>query len=310
MNQQTFQTVLEQVYDGICLVDREMKVTTWNRGAERITGFGADEMLQTVCRNNHLIHTDNNGSPLCGTDLCPLARTLTDGRTREQEIFVRHKEGHRLPIMFRVAALRDEQNSIVGAVQVFSDNLSEARAQEELRRLNNLALLDPLTGLSNRRYLETRLRAKLDELRRYNWPFGALFVDIDRFKQVNDTYGHLLGDRAIQMVGKTLSTCARSVDTVGRWGGDEFLVIINNVQAGDLYYIAERARILIANSLIEHDGADIRVTVSVGATMADEQDTSETLITRADRGTYRSKEAGKNCVSMETCGTPRPIPAG
>ncbi len=161
-----------------------------------------------------------------------------------------------------------------------------------------MTLLDPLTELGNRRYLEMQLSGRLKEMDRYGWPFGVLFADIDLFKNVNDTYGHGVGDRVLKMVGRTMQNSIRSYDIVGRWGGEEFLAVIVNVGEDHLCRIAQKLRSLVGKSRITEGKDSIRVTVSVGATLARPDDTAETLVKRADRLMYRSKASGRNRVTF------------
>ena len=162
-----------------------------------------------------------------------------------------------------------------------------------------MALLDPLTELGNRRYIEMNLKARLEEMHRYGWPFGVLFIDVDRFKEVNDRYGHDIGDRVLKMVGKTMVNNLRSFDFLGRWGGEEFIAILANVNGDHLHSVANRCRLLVEQSSISIRDKDIRVTVSIGASPARLHDTVEMLVRRADRLMYGSKTSGRNCVMME-----------
>ena len=107
-----------------------------------------------------------------------------------------------------------------------------------------MALLDPLTQLGNRAYTRMMLSSRLDELRRYGWPFGLLFVDVDYFKRVNDSHGHEVGDKTLRAIATTLLKSLRPFDFLGRWAGDEFLALIVNIGRDALSTVAERARML------------------------------------------------------------------
>ena len=132
-------------------------------------------------------------------------------------------------------------------------------------------------------------------LRRNNWPFGILFIDIDGFKSVNDTYGHEVGDQALKMVGQTLDKSSRYFDAVGRWGGDEFLAVTANIHNGRLREIAERFRMLVEKSVLG-GSLSLSVTVSIGGVLAREDDTVESLVRRTDEKLYQAKQSGRNCV--------------
>ena len=164
-------------------------------------------------------------------------------------------------------------------------------------------MLDPLTELANRRYIELNIQTKLDEMRRYGRPFGILFMDIDHFKKVNDLHGHDIGDKVLIMVSNTFIKNVRASDIVGRWGGEEFLAIIPNINEEQLLFTANKLRVLVEQSGFSLDSGIVQVTVSIGATLAQPKDTTETLLERADKLLYYSKATGRNRVSIKQCQT-------
>jgi diguanylate cyclase (GGDEF)-like protein/PAS domain S-box-containing protein len=292
-----YRELLDNLYDGVYFVDRDRRITYWNKGAERITGYRAEEVLGRRCADNVLMHIDEGGDPLC-LGCCPLAETMEDGEPRSREVYLMHKDGHRIPISVRVSSIRDKEGSIAGGVEVFTDNSPKVAVLERVKEFERLAYIDPLTGLANRRYAEISLQARFEELRRYGWPFGAAFVDIDHFKAVNDRFGHGVGDEVLKMVALTLVNSVRSFDVVGRWGGEEFIIVIANVDGAELQASAYRFRALVEQSSLPAE-IPLRVTVSVGATIARPEDTIETLLKRVDDLMYRSKAAGRNCVTVD-----------
>ena len=269
-------------------------------GAQRITGFSQDEVIGTSCRDNLLSHVDELGTPLCDSPLCPTERGMAIGPPIEQILYLRHKEGHRVAVSARVAPLKNADGKIVGATHSFTDNHAAVEARRRIEDLEKLALLDPLTQLGNRRHLEMHLESSLSEMHRYGRRFGTLFIDVDRLKQINDLYGHDLGDRTLRMVATTMSNSLRSSDFLGRWAGDEFLAITMNIRADQLLAIGNKLRALVEHSAINLGHAFGRVTVSVGATLADTADTVDTLLKRADILMYRSKARGGNLVTMDS----------
>jgi diguanylate cyclase (GGDEF)-like protein/PAS domain S-box-containing protein len=291
-------TVLNGLYDGVYIMDRDRKILYWNKGAERITGFRADEAIGIRCRDNLLIHVDENGTSLCTEELCPAHQSMQDGKEREAEVYLHHKAGHRLPITTRIWPLRDKKGKVIGAVEVFTDNRNILELTERMEELEKMALLDQLTQIGNRRYADIQLRQALNEMERYDWPFAVFFLDIDRFKHVNDSYGHAIGDMVLQMAAKTLSSTLRSSDVVSRWGGEEFVIIVRNPKGG-LRELGNRIRFLIARSGIQTPTGVLSITVSVGATFARKDDTAEGLVLRADRLMYQSKKEGRDRVTAD-----------
>jgi diguanylate cyclase (GGDEF)-like protein/PAS domain S-box-containing protein len=295
-----YKNLLDNLYDGVYFVDTDRRITYWNKGAERITGYSPRETLGKRCSDNLLMHSDRQGKILC-LSRCPLADSMADGTQRSTEVFLRHKDGHRVPVTVRVAPIRDQEGAVTGAVEIFTDNTPAGAAFERLAELERLAYIDPLTGLANRRYAEISATARLEELQRYGWRFGIIFIDIDNFKAVNDRYGHETGDEVLKTVGKTLQNSVRAFDLVSRWGGEEYLGLIANVEGGELIATAKRCRALVEQSHVPAVPS-LRVTISVGATLARSEDTVATLVNRADRLMYRSKESGRNCVTTDEPG--------
>lgn len=297
-----YQRVLDGLHDGVYFVDRQRNITFWNRAAEAITGYQREEVLGRSCSDNILNHTDETGRQLCGV-ACPLDATLADGQNRSATVFLHHRDGYRVPTSVRAAPITSTDGTIVGVVETFSDDSARVSAVERANEMERLAYVDALTGLPNRRYAEAALGARFNEMRRYNWSFGVIFLDIDHFKKVNDTCGHEVGDRILTMVANTLVHNVRSFDVVSRWGGEEFVCVIGHVDQTHLESMAEKLRALVERSslTLSREGPEgetrLAVTVSGGATQAHASDSAASLIQRADRLMYLSKTAGRNRVS-------------
>ena len=291
-----YKKVLDNLYDGIYLLSEDRKIIYWNNGAEQHTGYAKSEVMNVPC-HEVLRHVDDKGSSLCN-ESCPVFHTIQDNTLREVDVYLSHKEGHRIPVSMRIAPMKDSKNQVVVAVEICGEGSPKYTMQQKLKEMKQIALLDPLTEVGNRRFLEMNIRGKLEELERYKWPFGILFVDIDHFKNVNDTYGHETGDRVINMVSKTISHSLRSFDVMGRWGGEEFVVIVVNVQEEQLYLVAERLRRLVEQSSITNGSDAVHVTVSIGGTIGQPGDDIHSILRRADHLMYESKLAGRNCISM------------
>lgn len=292
-----YKILVDSLYDGVYFVDSERRITFWNKAAERLTGYTAEEVQNHFCHNNILDHIDSEGNQLCQGG-CPLAKTLNDGKLRERDVFLRHKRGHRMPVSVRVSPVRDSEGNIIGAIEVFSDNSAKMSAIQQLKQLKDEMLLDHLTGLCNRKSLESYLDSKLTDLYRHSWAFGINFIDIDDFKRVNDTYGHDVGDDVLKMIAQNLLSNSRSFDITGRWGGDEFISIMSHVDESQMRLISERFKIMVEKSEVDLNGEKLKITVSIGATIARAGDTVESLIKRADELLYQSKHEGRNKVSF------------
>jgi diguanylate cyclase (GGDEF)-like protein/PAS domain S-box-containing protein len=289
--------ILDNLYDGVYFVDRQRRIGYWNRGAERLTGFASREVLGTCCSDNILMHVDETGKSLC-RESCPLAETMEDGTPREAEVYLHHKLGHRVPVLVRTSPVRNAQGEIAGGVEIFSANAGQLAVRERMEELEKAVLLDPLTEAGNRRLAESVMRANLNALERYRWPFAVLFLDVDRFKEVNDRFGHDVGDQVLRMVATTLRNSVRLSDVVCRWGGEEFVVLLMNPHPGEAKTVAERIRALVESSSLSVERGRLTVTVSVGVAEARAGDAVNTLLRRADEALYRAKAAGRNQVYL------------
>ena len=298
LREDTLSQVLESIAEGIYSLDASGRIGYWNSGAERITGFTRKEVVGTKCSDNLLRHSDAKGRELC-LDGCPVTATIADCRPREAEIYLHHKDGHRVPVMVRALPVLGAEGGAIGAVEIFADRSERSSLLAELETLKREVLTDPLTGLGNRRFAEMSAEGAFRELQAEGSEFGLLILDIDRFKAVNDGYGHATGDRVLRMIGWTLANSVRRNDAAARWGGEEFVVICPRVKAAVLAEVAERARALIARSWIGlEDGRKVSCTVSVGGAIARRGEGLEALIARADGRLYACKAAGRDRVEV------------
>ncbi len=288
--------LIDHISDGVYFVTPQRKITYWNKTAEKITGFASEEVVGRHCYDNILNHISDRGTPLCHNG-CPLQQSLQDGKPREAQVYLRHKEGHRVPVFVRVQPVF-AQGRIIGAVETFTENSDFVQARQRLRQLERTVLLDPVTGIGNRRHIERRLKASLLAYQQLGIPFGAAMIDIDFFKHINDTFGHDIGDRMLRVVANTLRRNLRTHDTVGRWGGEEFLALITDVNYQSLRSTSEKLRIMVEESRLRIDKFELSVTVSIGATLAQMNDSPQRLVQRSDQLLYHSKRQGRNRVTI------------
>jgi diguanylate cyclase (GGDEF)-like protein len=223
---------------------------------------------------------------------------MKDGKSREAHVYLHHKDGHRVPVTVRGQALRDSDGKIVGSVEVFSTQVVNPYAGTRQDRKDDS--LDPVTGLGSRRLGELHLRTLMQAVSEQATTLGVLFMDADHFKDVNDTFGHKTGDEVLRMVGQSMVNGLRRGDIPVRWGGEEFLALLPGTDQAGLAAIAERVRMLAENSWIQKGEIQVRVTISVGATMAVPTETGDDLVDRADKFMYASKHGGRNRVTTDT----------
>lgn len=168
------------------------------------------------------------------------------------------------------------------------------------RKIETQATLDSLTGLHNRRGFDLLAAQAMLEAQREPKPLTALLLDLDHFKRLNDTYGHLAGDQVLSGFARHLESCLRKSDIVCRWGGEEFIVLLKDTDSATALKIAEKIRLLIEQQRYAYEGKNMQLTVSIGVTTLQADDTLHSLLSRADHAMYRAKQTGRNrtCVEM------------
>jgi diguanylate cyclase (GGDEF)-like protein/PAS domain S-box-containing protein len=298
MVEEFYKNLLNNLSDGVYFVDPQRKITFWNSGAEKITGYSREMVENRFCHDNILNHVDQEGNLLCHSG-CPLAACLEDGEPRESSLYLLNAAGHRVPIRMRVTPIYDENNLIVGAVESFNTENEMVDLRQQNADLREVSRTDPLTGISNRRHLEGRLKSIFLEYPDHQPIAGLVFMDIDHFKDINDRFGHEAGDKALYLVASTLYANIRKTDLVGRWGGEEFLMLLYDVASDEeLTTLVEKFRMLVEQSFLEMEGERLRITISCGATRFKAGDTTETILRRIDSLMYTSKKEGRNRTTI------------
>jgi diguanylate cyclase (GGDEF)-like protein/PAS domain S-box-containing protein len=294
----SYEALLDHLPDGVCFLGQDGRISYWNNGAERITGFSRGQVLGQPVNGTILRHVNRHGEAPAA-EKHPLETCLADGLAREEETYLQHRDGHVVPVFMRISPIENSLGEVIGAMEVFSDNSLRMQARHRIEELEEMALVCPVTGVGNRRYAEMAIKNAFAALERFGWPCGLLFVDLDDFKGINDAHGHAVGDEILRMAAHALRASLRSFDFVGRWGGEEFLVLLPNVTDEVLAFIAERCRESIAGARYQHEGREIRITASIGAVMAAQGETPEACLARADRFMYAAKRLGRNRVVLD-----------
>ncbi len=166
------------------------------------------------------------------------------------------------------------------------------------RQAINMSLQDPLTGAGNRKALEKAIKREQHLVERYDTPFSMLMIDIDFFKKINDQYGHTTGDHTLQTVSETITDVIRQSDQLFRFGGEEFVVLLNNTELESATFLAERIRQAIEDSETENENGTIKITASIGVAHFDKSEDMDNLLNRADQALYCAKEEGRNKVNV------------
>jgi len=280
--------LLNSTSEGIYGVDADGRCLFINQAGASLLGYRPEDLLGQPM-HALLHHTRADGAPYPMED-CPILGSFRHGRPcrLDHEVFWR-KDGTSIPVDYSAAPL-EENGRVQGAVVTFTDS-TQRKAVEA--RLNELAYYDSLTELPNRRLFLTLLSRAVAQSKRTGRSLALLFLDVDRFKIINDTLGHARADGLLQAFAGRLKACIRETDTVARLGGDEFTIILEALASADEAAMVAR-RVLEALSLpFALEGREVFITSSIGiALFPSEHTTAETLITCADTAMYAAKEHG------------------
>ena len=180
--------------------------------------------------------------------------------------------------------------------QLFIENLN---LQSEIKRLKKISFIDAATGIYNKRYLQIRLEEEFARARRYGSPLSSIFIDLDNFKSINDTHGHIIGDKLLKDVASVLEDLCRSEDVLIRFGGEEFVVLMSDTGSSEAVILAERIRKKVKEYLFSYGDIKISISASLGVSTLNKGDFKyvsdpEQLIRMADRAMYMVKQNGKN----------------
>jgi diguanylate cyclase (GGDEF)-like protein/PAS domain S-box-containing protein len=299
--------LLEQLLDllnaGIIVLDRQKRIIYWNRGAERITGYSAAEALG---RQTCPIRTPVPACPWSPACYGVCLNLLVDQPEALQPTrsLVFRRDGGRVPVEYRSEVLVDAAGDELGRVEILNDASSIVALEAANERLLRIASRDHLTGLPNRRTLDGLLDREVDLSERTGSPLSVILVDLDGFKAINDTWGHAVGDESLVQCAAAMANGCRPADVVGRFGGDEFLVLLPGTRLDMAESVAARlstglpelptALILLARPLL---------TMSLGVAEYWRGEGSAGLLRRVDEALYRAKRAGRNRV--ESAAAPR-----
>jgi len=222
-----------------------------------------------------------------------LWNTILSGEMYHDVIVDQNKDGEDFYVEFNIAPIFGKENKIEHFVFTGSDVSNRIKIENKLKQL---ATIDSLTRVYNRYKINEVIEHQIARSKRYGEVFSILMFDIDYFKKVNDTYGHYVGDVVLKKLSELISSHIREVDSFGRWGGEEFMLLLHKANQAEAIYIAEKIRKLVENFSIENL---YKITVSIGVTTFKKNDTKHLLLERADKALYESKKEGRNRVTFK-----------
>jgi diguanylate cyclase (GGDEF)-like protein/PAS domain S-box-containing protein len=283
--------ILEQIHDSVVTTDLNGIITHWNNGATKIFGYSSLEVigkpLSTLYAKSSLEQITQMFKTVLKTGTC---KGENVNITKSEELI--HTDTS-------LSLLKNENGEVIGVIG-FSQDITqkkeiEKKLQKQTELLNHQAYHDHLTNLPNRMLFDDRLIQSIANAKRHNESFALLFIDLDNFKEINDTLGHHIGDKVLQLVSKKLSTCVRVEDSLSRLGGDEFTIILQNIKMPTAAADVAQKLIDIINKKLMINNYEIYLSASIGISIypKDSSDKND-MIKFADSAMYKAKENGKN----------------
>ncbi|MCP4597374.1 diguanylate cyclase [Neptuniibacter sp.] len=279
--------------EGMLITDGEFKILRVNHAFTRVTGYEPDEVIgktPAVLRSGKHSHEFYQ----------QIKRALETDRYWQGEVWNKRKNGEVYPQSLTITAVQAETGEITNFVGAFTDITQRKKNEEDIHKL---AFYDPLTGLPNRRSLQERLDSALHSASRTEQLGAVLFIDLDNFKNLNDTQGHDMGDQLLIKVASRLDKCVRNADMVARLGGDEFVVILENL-GGDECSAQNATREIVEkiNVSLFHpfhiEEEYYHTSCSIGVTLFSSGDRTDEVMKRSDMAMYQAKSAGKNTYKL------------
>jgi diguanylate cyclase (GGDEF)-like protein/PAS domain S-box-containing protein len=303
-----YRTLFDNMMDGIYRSTHEGRFVDVNPAMVKMFGYASrEEMLAVDIKKDLYFAPEERGS-----------HVLDTGQEETEVYRMRRKDGSEIWVEDHGHYIHDEQGNILYHEGMLRDVTLRKHSEEELRqtkdalevahrelgqaflREQELARIDTLTGIYNRRYLFEIAEREFNFSSRYRAPLSALMFDVDDFKSINDNLGHAVGDRALQSLTQAVRAQLRAVDVLGRYGGDEFMILLPQTRAAEAYIVSERIHTSIANLRIGTGKGSLSLTISLGiaetTNTAGLSDSVESLFLRADQALYAAKQAGRNCT--------------
>ena len=285
----------------IFVLDKNHVVTNWNKACEKMTGVSAQRVVGTSdhwrafypskrsCLADLVLDGAYDSFPLF-YEAFATSTFLHDGVRSEG--WFDNVGGKKRYIVFDAVPIYNRAKELVAVIETLQD-ISERKVLEE--ELARLATTDALTGLYNRHRFNELLQQEVARARRYHTPLSLIMFDLDYFKNINDTYGHAVGDQVLQTVADVIRKNVRTTDWVGRWGGEEFMVLCPEATENEAVSTAEKLRALVESHTFE---TVKMITISCGVTRFKAPDSVDAFVSRADDGLYRAKGKGRNIVEI------------
>ena len=277
--------VFEHALEGVLVTDSNNTIVAVNDAFLNITGYDSDELIG---KNPKVLQSGMHGKDFYKE----FWRSIKSRGYWKGEVWDRKKSGEVFPALQTISVIKRDDGSISNYISIMSDITKLKESQD---RLDYLAFHDPLTGLPNRILFNDRLTQSIEKSKRDSTKLAVLFIDLDRFKNINDTLGHAVGDKILEEVAQRLSSNVRKIDTVARLGGDEFILILEGVEHSEDvgYFVNKLFRVFKHPFYVENHELHLSSSIGISMYPADGENV-ETLVKNADAAMYRAKDQGRN----------------
>jgi diguanylate cyclase (GGDEF)-like protein/PAS domain S-box-containing protein len=281
-----YHEIINSINEGLVLTSPEGIIQLCNPAFCSLTGYHKKELIG---KDVAIVFPSDEG-----LDQTCREKILNGEKIKSLERIQVSKEGNEIPILLSASALHDKSRNIIGIVFVTTDISSR---KETEATLEILATTDSLTGMYNRRHLYVLAEREIGRAIRYRHPLSAIMLDIDDFKTINDTYGHAMGDQVLRLFSAVCKANFRTSDILGRYGGDEFVILLPETDLDHAALTAERLRVLIENTTANGDYVAITISMGVAEIHQMVDPNVDKLLDYADQALYDAKQAGRNCVA-------------
>ncbi len=292
-------TIFDSIHDPFCIIDRDFRIARVNDAYASLKGDKAQDIKGMKC---HEAFEGRAG--IC--EACVVESTFATSTPHSREKHLVDAEGAEKWLEIFTYPIRDDEGRVSHVIEYARDITQRKQTEEDKRKLirdlEHLSRVDMLTGIMNRRALMDFLEQEVQRVKRYGGKLSLILCDIDRFKSINDTYGHAAGDNAMELIAGVFKDLARKADMAGRYGGDEFMLIMPETGLEGAANFAERLRETVEQVQFKPvPGKEVVLTLSFGVSRFDgKRDNVDTFISRADDALYASKNEGKNRVTVSS----------
>ena len=286
--------LLDNMHDAAVFVDAALRVTFWNHGAERLTGISGSSMIHRQWSSALLAMLNEKGDVLPSDD-CPVISAVTSGVQSLRRLTISGRSGKPMAVDTHTIPVVSSDGTNLGAILLLHDASSETSLEKRFRNLQVKATKDPMTQVANRAEFDRALEMFVNAHKQHQVPCSLIICDLDKFKEVNDTFGHQAGDEVIKLLAMLLKNSCRPGDFAARYGGEEFVMLCADCDNATVARRAERIRKALADT-VQPALIGRAVTASFGVTEIQPGDTPETMLRRADRALLMAKAKGRNVV--------------